>query len=84
MPLLALTLFQAGKLCAMAKKDLTTNIEIKREDADQRAAAEANSSSGMERGEEKTVVKNAHATGLGAIGRNDQKISKEKSDPDNY
>lgn len=66
----------------MAKKDVTTNLDTEREDAQDEVLSERDAAAAGQ--ESKTVVKNAHATGLGSIGRNDQKLDKEKRDLTTY
>ena len=60
----------------MAKEDLSPHLDIEREErCDDSSEGNLSSRAEKKRAEkkERTVVKNAHATGLGAIGRNDQK-----------
>lgn len=61
----------------MAKEDINPHLDIEREERCDHSSEESLASRAeKKRAEEKnkrTVVKNAHATGLGAIGRNDQK-----------
>jgi hypothetical protein len=70
----------------MTKKDVSTRLDTERsEDSNEREVNEQkNTSAENERRNTKTEVKNAHATGLGAIGRNDQRIEKEDTDFSNY
>ncbi len=67
----------------MAKEDVNPHLDIERQEPCDRSSEESLCSrTEKKRTEEKnkrTVVKNAHATGLGAMGRNDQ-----KSDTPNY
>jgi hypothetical protein len=68
----------------MAKKDENVHLDVERT----RGRSEDNCSQN-ERTEkkdqgQKTVVKNASASGLGTIGRNDQKIDKKESDFSDY
>ena len=60
----------------MAKEDINPHLDIEREErCDDSSEKNLSSRTEKKRAEkkERTVVKNAHATGLGAIGRNDQK-----------
>ena len=59
----------------MAKKDVTTHLNIEHQGENPRGPVRERPAPGKER-KERTEVKNAHATGLGAIGRNDQKLDK--------
>ncbi|HEU4632879.1 MAG TPA: hypothetical protein VFS22_02780 [Flavisolibacter sp.] len=67
----------------MAKKDVTPNLDVEREDAQEDPLSEKGASDPLQ-DDSKTVVKNAHATGLGSIGRNDQKTDKRERDFDTY
>jgi hypothetical protein len=70
----------------MTKKEVSNHLDSERsEDRSERNVNERkNSSAENERRNTKTEVKNAHATGLGAIGRNDQRVEKEDTDFSNY
>ena len=69
----------------MAKKDLSLGEDTDRSGKEQSKGEKREDAvqSGAEKPSEKTVVKNASATGLGAMGRNDQDQADEiqKSDP---
>jgi hypothetical protein len=72
-------------LFIMAKKDIDAPIE--NIDRDKEALKEAASGSTDQESiqqEHKTEVKNAHASGLGSIGRNDHRLDDIKPDFDNY
>jgi hypothetical protein len=70
----------------MTKKDVSTHLDTERsEERNERNENEReNTSPENERRNTKTEVKNAHATGLGAIGRNDQRVEKEDTGFSNY
>ena len=57
----------------MAKKDVTTNLDIERQDERSDCSSTTQNTSAKTESKDKTEVKNAHATGLGSIGRSDQK-----------
>jgi hypothetical protein len=57
----------------MAKKDVTTNLDIERKDENSDCSSSKQNTSLKTDLQDKTEVKNAHATGLGSIGRSDQK-----------
>src|SRR5215204_3758096 len=61
------------KILIMAKKDVETHLDIERSgESSDRSSNEQDTST-------KTEVKNANAAGLGAIGRNDQKLDTQDS-----
>jgi hypothetical protein len=66
---------------AMTKKDADVSLDIKREEAENPSPAGNAPCNGEEIN--RTEVKNAHATGDGSIGRNDQKTEVQK-DFNNY
>lgn len=70
----------------MAKKDTGPRLDEDRSEERGKDCAENRTDrSGKDKKQPaRTEVKNAHATGLGAIGRNDQRIEKENSDFSNY
>ena len=57
----------------MAKKDRDDRIDIERTENTSSSASQ-NVSCNDEKKETKTEVKNAHAVGIGAIGRHDEKL----------
>ena len=65
----------------MAKEDVNPHLDIERQEACDHSLEENLSSRSekqrAEKNEKRTVVKNAHATGLGAIGRNNPKPDTE-------
>ena len=69
----------------MAKKDLSLGEDTDRDGKEKSGSdkREETKNSGEEKIPERTIVKNASATGLGAMGRNDQDQADEiqKSDP---
>ena len=69
----------------MTKKELNTRLNTDRsEEREDRSENARNEPKENEREATRTEVKNAHATGLGAIGRNDQRVEKEDTDFSNY
>lgn len=69
----------------MAKKDIDAPLE----NIDRGKDSQSGQSSEMEEKEgiqklNKTDVKNAHASGIGSIGRNDHRLDDIKPDFDNY
>ncbi len=62
----------------MAKKDVTTNLDTEREEKCEQPSSDNASAARSGKENQKTVVKNAHATGLGAIGRNDQRVDRKE------
>ena len=69
----------------MAKKDIDAPLE----NIDRGKDSQSGPSSEMEEKEgtqklNKTDVKNAHASGIGSIGRNDHRLDDIKPDFDNY
>ena len=67
----------------MAKKDRDDRIDIERTE-NTNSSAPQNASCDEEKKEDKTEVKNAHAVGVGAIGRHDQKLDEDNSGFNSY
>ena len=71
----------------MAKEDVTPRLDIERQEPCDHSSEE-NLSSRTERkraeNDRRTVVKNAHATGVGAIGRHDPKPDTQNCDFNAY
>lgn len=67
----------------MAKKDRDGRVDIKRAESDD-ASAPQNASCNEEKKDGKTEVKNAHAVGIGAIGRHDEKLDEDNSGFNSY
>lgn len=69
----------------MAKKDVDAPLEnIERgKDTQENQSMEIHEKENGQK-ENKTEVKNAHASGLGTIGRNDHRLDDVKPDFDNY
>ena len=73
------------KILIMAKKDVETHLDIERSgESSDRSSNEQDTSTRTEKNDRKTEVKNANAAGLGAIGRNDQKLDTQDSDGCDY
>jgi hypothetical protein len=70
----------------MAKKDVDAPLENIERGNDTPLGDQSNVHQGQEAAqkENKTEVKNAHASGLGSIGRNDHRLDDIKPDFDNY
>ena len=69
----------------MAKNEANTRLDNGRKEGDKRSPDnKVKTDAENERKPARTKVKNAHATGLGAIGRNDQRLDKEETDFSNY
>ena len=72
----------------MAKEDVTPNLDIERQEPCDHSSEEnlsfRSENKRTERNDERTVVKNAHATGVGAIGRNEPKPDTENCDFNAY
>ena len=66
----------------MAKKDENIRLEIER--TEERPGNPNEKENKKEERGEKTKVKNASASGLGSIGRNDQKIDKNDAGFSDY
>ena len=71
------------KINYMARKDITPQEEMDRPGADEGQPAgnleKENQARGTDPIPESEKVRNAHATGLGAMGRNDQKLSGDET-----
>jgi len=69
----------------MAKKDRDTRIDIERtEERSEDSLRVKNDACNDEKPNDKTEVKNAHAVGLGAIGRHDEKLDKDDTGFSSY
>lgn len=72
----------------MAKEDVNPHLDIERQESCDHSLEENLSSrtekKRAEKNDKRTVVKNAHATGLGAIGRNSPKPDTENCDFNAY
>ena len=66
----------------MAKKDGQKNTDVKKQATEVENSNNSNNTSEEE--DNVTKVKNAHAVGLGAIGRNDQPLDSENTDDGKY
>ncbi|MGN6165074.1 MAG: hypothetical protein ACTHOF_11105 [Flavisolibacter sp.] len=67
----------------MAKKDRDDRIDIKRTE-NAGPSASQNISCNDQKKEAKTEVKNAHAVGIGAIGRHDEKLDEDNPGFNSY
>lgn len=79
---LDLILHRAGKLNNMAKKDGEIELDVTRNGDARNVPLEQEQKKEPEDGH--TEVKNAHAAGLGAMGRSEQKIDKPGDEQGTY